>query len=179
MDVVGLVLLLVSLAAMLVAWFVRGSVARSGVVLVAVGTLGGVAGVALVRDQPYVESPGLRLAVLAAAGLLAIGGGGPLTSLVFGLIDAHGTSGGSMAQAGIVLRGGVWIGALERAAVFATLLTSWPEGLAVILGLKGLGRYPELRSGHNAGTAERFIIGTSTSVLWASACAGSVLLMVR
>ena len=40
-----------------------------------------------------------------------------------------------------------------------------------MLGLKGLGRYPELRNQEHTGTAERFIIGTFTSVLWAVACA--------
>ena len=81
-----------------------------------------------------------------------------------------------MRRAGEVLRGGAWIGALERAAVFATLVAGWPEGLAVVLALKGLGRYPELRT-ETPGAAERFIIGTFTSVLWAVACAGAVLTM--
>jgi len=58
---------------------------------------------------------------------------------------------------------------MERAAVFATLGAGWPEGLVIILAVKGLGRYPELRS---PGAAERFIIGSFTSVLWASCCAG-------
>ena len=72
-----------------------------------------------------------------------------------------------------MLRGGAWIGALERLAVFAGLAAGWPEGLAVALALKGLGRYPELRDRDAArGAAERFIIGTFTSVLWAAACAG-------
>ena len=44
-----------------------------------------------------------------------------------------------------MLRGGAWIGGLERAAVFAALASGWPEGLAVVLALKGLGRYSELR----------------------------------
>ena len=58
------------------------------------------------------------------------------------------------------------------------MLAGWPEGLAVVLGLKGIGRYPELRHGDSSGTAERFIIGTFTSVLWAVACAGVAWLLV-
>lgn len=58
---------------------------------------------------------------------------------------------------------------MERAAVFATLGAGWPEGSAVELAVKGLGRYPKLRS---PGAAERFIIGSFTSVLWAACCAG-------
>ena len=80
----------------------------------------------------------------------------------------------SIGAAGAVLRGGAWIGALERAAVFLSVVVAQPEGLAIALALKGLGRYPELRSGRSAGAAERFIIGTFTSVLWAVACAGLV-----
>jgi hypothetical protein len=124
---------------------------------------------------------------MALAGLLAVVGGGPVTSWVFAFVDRHdpptGASGApgapgpqSMAQAGRVLRGGAWIGGLERAAITASLLAGWPEGVAITLALKGLGRYPELRNQDNTGTAERFIIGTFTSVLWAAACAGVVLL---
>jgi hypothetical protein len=78
---------------------------------------------------------------------------------------------GSLRSAGAVLRGGAWIGILERLAVFATLAARWPEGIAVVLAVKGLGRYPELRTGHRPGLAERFIIGTLVSVLWAGLCA--------
>jgi len=75
-----------------------------------------------------------------------------------------------------VLRGGAWIGTLERLAVSAALIAGWPEGIAVVLAVKGLARYPELRS-PGAGASERFIIGTFTSVLWAAACAVTVLLL--
>jgi hypothetical protein len=109
------------------------------------------------------------------AGALAVAGGGPVTARVFTLVDREDT-GSSLDRAGRVLRGGAWIGALERAAIYATLVASWPEGLAVVLALKGLGRYPELRA-EGEGTAERFIIGTFTSVLWAAACAAVVVLV--
>jgi hypothetical protein len=74
-----------------------------------------------------------------------------------------------------VLRGGAWTGALARAAVLTLLLAAWLEGLAIVLGIKGLGRYPELRAQHDTGVAERFIIATFTSVLWAAAVAGVAL----
>lgn len=118
----------------------------------------------------------LRLVAVAVLGLAAIGIGGPLATLVFRVVD-HGqdhtqADDESVQAAGSTLRGGRWIGRLERAAVFATLVAGWPEGLALILAVKGLGRYPELRSGHSPGVAERFIIGTFVSVLFACACAG-------
>ncbi|MFC0451498.1 hypothetical protein [Rhodococcus jostii] len=67
------------------------------------------------------------------------------------------------------LRGGRIIGLLERAAVAAAILAGWPEGIAVVLAVKGLARYPELREPH---ASEQFIIGTFTSVLWAIAVCG-------
>lgn len=69
----------------------------------------------------------------------------------------------------MTLRGGAWIGGLERIAVAVSLLARWPEGIAVVLAIKGVGRYPEL---HRPAASERFIVGTFTSVLWAVAVAG-------
>ena len=117
--------------------------------------------------------------------LVAVLGGSPVTATVLWLVD-RGSSrhDDALDEAGEVLRGGAWIGGFERAAVFAALVAGWPEGLAVVLALKGLGRYSELR-GHPGGppegngVAERFIIGTFASVLWACACAGSYLTLIR
>lgn len=70
-----------------------------------------------------------------------------------------------------MLPGGQWIGYLERLAVFATLTAGWKEGLALILAIKGLARYPELALSDSR-AAEKFIIGTLASVLFAASCAG-------
>ena len=81
-------------------------------------------------------------------------------------------------SAGSVLRGGAWIGYLERGAVAATLLAGFPEGLALVLAVKGVGRYPELRdAGRGADAPEEFIIGTLASLLWAAAAAGTAVLL--
>ena len=105
-------------------------------------------------------------------GVAAVVGGGLLTAGVFRLVDRGEEDADSVAAAGSSLPGGLWIGALERLAVYAALVTGWPEGIALVLGVKGLGRYPELKNpADNPGTAERFIIGTFTSVLWACGCA--------
>lgn len=85
-----------------------------------------------------------------------------------------------------VLRGGAWIGVMERLAVVGSVFTGAVEGVAIVLAVKGLGRYPELRSpAPGAGgspdqyvAAERFIVGTFASVLWAAACAGVGLLLL-
>jgi hypothetical protein len=62
---------------------------------------------------------------------------------------------------------------LERAAITGSILAGFPEAIAVVLAVKGLGRYPELREAHpdkRSPAAERFIIGTLTSFLWSGAC---------
>ncbi|KAF0969989.1 hypothetical protein [Gordonia sp. YY1] len=67
------------------------------------------------------------------------------------------------------LRGGRVIGYLERLAVVTTLMVGWPEGLAIILAVKSLARYPELLAPQ---ASEQFIMGTFASVLWAIGLAG-------
>jgi hypothetical protein len=91
----------------------------------------------------------------------------------------HATQRGS--TSGTVLRGGAWVGYLERAAISATLLAGWPEGMALVLAVKGVGRYPELTGPASVEThaPETFIIGTLASVLWAAACAGAAALVYR
>jgi hypothetical protein len=68
------------------------------------------------------------------------------------------------------LRGGTWIGILERAAIVGGVLAGYPAAVAFVIAVKGLGRYPEIR-GH-PGTSERFVIGTLASMLWAAAVGG-------
>jgi hypothetical protein len=88
---------------------------------------------------------------------------------------------GGASSPGTVLRGGAWVGYLERAAISATLLAGWPEGMALVLAVKGVGRYPELVGPASVEThaPETFIIGTLASVLWAAACAGAAVLIYR
>ena len=116
----------------------------------------------------------LEEAVALAAVLAAVAGGGPVATAVLGAADpaAAGVSGGP--QDPEILRGGAWIGVLERAAVAATLLAGSAEGLVVVLAVKGLGRYAELRA---PAAAERFIIGTLASALWAAGCVGVAVLL--
>jgi hypothetical protein len=63
-----------------------------------------------------------------------------------------------------LLRGGALVGVLERAGIVASLLIDFPEGVAVVLAIKGLGRFGELRI---PSAPERFIVGSLASVLWA------------
>ncbi|MFN3600597.1 MAG: hypothetical protein ACK4UY_04320 [Dietzia sp.] len=121
----------------------------------------------------------VALSLLASAGL-----GSPIASLV--LRSAHvpepptvEVSGDSRSpvvqrrensepQVREVLRGGMWIGILERVGLTAAILAGRFELAAVVVAIKALGRYPEIRE--NPAVSERFIIGTLTSLLVAAAC---------
>jgi len=181
------VLATASLATALLSWRPTG---RWVFVPFTVALLGAAAVVAAVA--PTVAHGRVPLTVLVAvAGALAVAGGGPLTARVFDVVDqrersgttpATGSTGSarSVTAAESVLRGGAWIGALERLAVFAGLAAGFPEGVAVVLALKGVGRFPDLKDDAGRGSAtERFIIGTFSSVLWAAGCAGLVALVAR
>jgi hypothetical protein len=119
-------------------------------------------------------SDGVVEAAAVVAVLAAVAGGGPVATAVLRAADpaAIGIAGGP--QDPEILRGGTWIGILERAAVSATLLAGSAEGLVVVLAVKGLGRYAELRT---PAAAERFILGTLASALWAAACVGVAILL--
>lgn len=60
-----------------------------------------------------------------------------------------------------LLRGGRWIGMLERLLITGGTALGQPAIVAVVIAVKGLGRFPELRESRAAG--ERFIIGTFVS----------------
>jgi hypothetical protein len=150
----------------------RGERVRSawgGVLLALLVTVaGGVAWIAGDVSERLVEAAAL------AAVLAAVAAGGPVTTAVLRAADpaSVGVAGGP--QDPDVLRGGAWIGLLERAAVATALLAGSAEALVVVLAVKGLGRYAELRS---PAAAERFIIGTLASALWAAACVGVAVLV--
>ena len=78
-----------------------------------------------------------------------------------------------------VLPGGRWIGMLERVATYSTLMAGFPAGLAMIVAVKGLGRYPELHAQSSPRIGELFIIGTMLSMLWAAGCAGLAYWLIR
>lgn len=68
-----------------------------------------------------------------------------------------------------ILRGGAIIGVLERLAVCLAILAGQPVAIAYVVAIKGLGRFAELKETPVA--AERFIIGTLSSMLWAAGVA--------
>ena len=76
-----------------------------------------------------------------------------------------------------VLRGGMWIGILERVGLTAAILAGRFELAAVVVAIKALGRYPEIRE--NPAVSERFIIGTLASLLVAGGCGAAGLAVLH
>lgn len=145
-----------------------------------------------------------QAAIIATCFVLAVFGGTPVVRRLLGRIEHRELTGPAEANqlptsteattsvseepqphdvpgldaAGREMKGGYWIGLLERAALFACVLAGFPVGIAVVLGVKGLGRYPELRS-PTGSKGELFIIGTFSSMLWAALWAGLAYGLVR
>ena len=117
--------------------------------------------------------------VIAALGVVA---GSPLTLLVLQRTapvqtGRLGVAGGIVVEDSTtatpreVLRGGAIIGYLERLAIVVSIVVGHPEAVAVIVAVKGLGRFSELVAPE---VRERFIIGTLVSMIWAAACGGII-----
>jgi hypothetical protein len=126
------------------------------------------------------SAPGLGFLVAAGVGLLllALVAGSPLVASRGAVpVGNHGVL--AVDVKGIVpvereiLRGGMTIGYLERLAVVGSAFAGQPAAVAVIVAIKGLGRFAELE---NSAARERFIIGTMVSLIWAGACAAPLVL---
>ena len=169
---VAVLLLLAGLAGAGAVLTPRSDTRRSALsaVLLVVG-LGAAAALALWagRVGDWVETAGVLLAVAAAAL-----GGGPIATAVLRAADPDRGPSRRRASDPEVLRGGTWIGVLERTAMAVTVLAGFEEGLAVLVAIKGLGRFNELKA---PVASERFIIGTLASGLWALACVGVAVLL--
>lgn len=121
----------------------------------------------------------IKAAVTCACGALALAAN-PLIRLLLKKVDPpQPQTGPRLLEAEQVLRGGRWIGMLERTAAYATVVAGFPMGLAIIIAVKGLGRYPQLRAETDSRVGELFIIGTFASLLWAVAFAGIAYAGVR
>jgi hypothetical protein len=172
-TVTAAVLLLGAAALAAVGWRGTGGSRRRLVAVAAMAGLLAVVAALVLWDGHRAGWGAAAEAMLVLFGVLAVAGGGPVAVAVLSLADGRAAgrtdSPAEVLEDGEVLRGGAWIGSLERVGIFATLAAGWPEGVAIVLAVKGVGRYQELGE---VGAAERFIIGTFASVLWAAACAG-------
>ncbi|WEO78679.1 hypothetical protein BJQ94_06490 [Cryobacterium sp. SO2] len=185
-------LLLVTMASLILAILAF----RLGKQPFAIASAGALGAALLLAAIPVGSAPVAFGVVICLAGLvLAVIGGGPAAVLALQLatknsvapgshggilvgsdtptalatdadVDADGTSAAPAVHE--VLRGGLTIGVLERLAVAGAILAGFPEALAVVVAIKGVGRFTELASSE---ARERFIIGTFASLIWACACA--------
>ena len=135
---------------------------------------------------------GIMIAMLGTA--VAVLGGNPVTRRILEIAThgrvRDGVNGGIMLDAqaaGVsegaepatatteVLRGGTTIGYLERLGVAVAIVAGYPEAIAVVVAIKGIGRFSELAA---AEARERSIIGTLASLLWACIVGGLVRLAI-
>jgi len=128
------------------------------------------------------STPILAILLSLVGAALAVIGGGPAATTSLQLATRgsvpNGQHGGILVETEPreVLRGGLAIGLLERLAVAGTIIAGFPAALAVIVAVKGVGRFTELDA---AEARERFIIGSFVSLIWASASAAVVVLALR
>jgi len=187
----ALMLALTAAAALSVLAYLRP---RTAFVWFAAGTLG----IALMAAATISEPSGRGFAPLVTIlGLIAaVFGGSPAATtalnLAMGGTVAPGIHGGIIVterptpaeqRQGVVagarrevLRGGLTIGVLERVASAGAIIAGFPEALAIVVAVKGVGRFTELESPE---ARERFIIGTLASLIWACAAALVVHLALR
>lgn len=130
--------------------------------------------------------------LVAGLGLLALAGS-PANRLVAALLEAAGATRGVTPHAAPpssteppttepptppatspALRGGRWIGPLERILIVVLALSGGQGALAALVAAKGVIRFPEISKDHSGEKAEQFLIGSLTS--WTIAAAAAVLL---
>jgi hypothetical protein len=143
-----------------------------------------------IRDSLPAVQPWAALVALALAALGIIGGN-PLTVWVLGRAAKGDVDGGehggilvpaetatgtkSITKTREVLRGGTWIGYLERLAIVGAIAVGHFEIVAAVIAIKGLGRFSELDAPE---ARERFIIGTLVSMTWAALCGALIVLPI-
>ena len=129
--------------------------------------------------QPHPVIGSVLVVVFLVLGVVA---GSPVVGLVLRLATrgtvSLGTHGGILVRDAAspipdreILRGGATIGYLERVALIGAVLAGQPAAVAIIVAVKGLGRFSELE---NEQARERFIIGTLASLVWAGACVAAI-----
>jgi hypothetical protein len=133
---------------------------------------------------PLADSRVASVVLAIGFGALGVVGGSPIVALVLRFAQGNvelGDHGGIVVADGEtpraprreILRGGATIGYLERAALIGAVAAGQAGAVAIIVAIKGLGRFSEL---DDSEARERFIIGTLTSLIWAGACAAAAVL---
>lgn len=126
--------------------------------------------------MPHPQAPAPIEAIIALGALTTSAfGGSPAVRAVLAMAtrQVEGDAGGILVavpntdRSREVLRGGLTIGVLERLATTASILGGVPQAVAVVIAIKGVGRFSELGA---SDAQERFIIGTFVSLGWAAVC---------
>lgn len=133
--------------------------------------------VVAVADVNVPTVMGLVLSLLGVA--VAVTGGSPISRRVLEIaagsrvretedggivVTAAEGADGPDAPSRTLMRGGRVIGHLERLGAVVAVVVGYPEAIAVIVAVKGIGRFSELGEPE---ARERFIIGTLASLTWA------------
>lgn len=75
-------------------------------------------------------------------------------------------------DSGVPMRGGRWIGPLERLLILLLASVEAPAAVAAIVAAKGIIRFPEISKDQEGQKAEEFLIGSFSS--WILAVLGAV-----
>ena len=140
-------------------------------------------GIAIVRSI-HTAHPMFTMAITVLLIGIGVVGGSPAVITVLELAgsdkDELGEHGGILVTgktakepAREILRGGATIGHLERLLIIGAALIGQFAAVAVVVAVKGLGRFNELET---AAARERFIIGTLASIVWAGACVAPLII---
>jgi hypothetical protein len=146
------------------------------------------ASIVIAVTTPFdIDAPWGSAAIALGFGALGVLGGSPIVGLVLrfaqggvelgdhgGIVVDEEGSGTRETTRKEILRGGATIGFLERLALIGTVVAGQAAAIAIIVAVKGLGRFSEL---DDSEARERFIIGTLTSLIWAGACAAAAVLV--
>jgi len=181
------ILLLLCLCGVLVLSVLSLRTPRTGLMTAAAGIL---LLATVVSAVSPVGVPAVIAPVVALLGIaVAVLGGNPATRVVLtlatggrvretpdgGILIAPPRPSASSDALEPLLRGGTTIGYLERIAVAMTIMAGFPEAIAVVVAIKGIGRFSELAA---AEARERFIVGTFTSLVWAALAGALVRLAI-
>ncbi|MCL3777537.1 hypothetical protein H6X68_10115 [Actinomyces sp. 186855] len=123
-----------------------------------------------------------RVLAVVGAGLLMGGPANDVVAALLSLVREGGAAAGAPGpgeDGGALLRGGRWIGALERLLVLVLAFSDAPAAVAAVVAAKGVIRFPEISrdagtGAHGGAKAEEFLVGSFTSWLLA---AGAYLLL--
>ncbi len=175
LDLIATIVWLLFAACLIAALVLGVQAQRKSSLALTVGSTGAVLLAALLLALPVARVSTWGAVVLTVIGLaVATAGGAPFVQAVFRLATKttrEGDHGGILVRAKAaadaesreVLRGGIAIGYLERFAIAAVVVFGYPEGIAIVVAVKGVGRFSEL---DDSEARERFIIGTFASLIW-------------